>query len=81
MELEKALHEDSSGIPKVPDLNRVKARTEVIADFEDLEFIRQMLAVTPQVLECTYFNGRSVSTRAYGHQLQVQETRLQAERN
>ena len=43
-ELEKALHEDSGGIPKVPDLNKVRARIEIIADFEDLKFIRQMLA-------------------------------------
>jgi hypothetical protein len=42
-ELEKALHEESKGIPAIPDLHKMKARIELIGDFEDLKKIRDFI--------------------------------------
>jgi hypothetical protein len=42
-ELEKALHDHSGGIPKLPDLTKMKAKIEVVADFEDLKALAEFL--------------------------------------
>ena len=38
-ELEKALNEESKGIPAISDLHKMKARIEIVCDFEDLKKI------------------------------------------
>lgn len=38
-ELEKALHESGETPNHVPDLKKMKARIEVVGDFEDLKII------------------------------------------
>ena len=42
-DLEKALHEESHDMPRIPDLTKMKARIEVIGDFEDLRAISEVL--------------------------------------
>jgi hypothetical protein len=42
-ELEKALHESGETPNQLPDLKKMKARIEVVGDFEDLKTIAGML--------------------------------------
>jgi hypothetical protein len=42
-ELEKALHESGETPVQTPDLKKMKARIEVIGDFEDLKTLVEML--------------------------------------
>jgi hypothetical protein len=43
-ELEKAFHESGDTPNHVPDLKKMKARIEVVGDFEDLRKLRVFLA-------------------------------------
>jgi hypothetical protein len=42
-ELEKALHESGETPSQVPDLKKMRARIEVICDFEDLRRLAEVL--------------------------------------
>jgi len=42
-ELEKALHETGETLAMPPALHKMKARIEVICDFEDLKKLKEML--------------------------------------
>ena len=42
-ELEKALHDSGDTPLKIPDLHKMKARIEIVGDFEDLKKIAETL--------------------------------------